>query len=1236
MPSNPLDTTYDILDYIVDGSSKILLLDGNDEGVFTYLGREDDVPDGASAWDSPAFDMVTEDGMCLGVMSDTLPTELASFSMSKDGFILYGYVFEKPVHVDTVDESFGISFPAPWTGWDINYYDTFVSTEQLFAKDSPEETPDEVEDATIVEEAVTADAEPEYWNDAEIIGSSTPAMEALLARPATFMVGEMWGARDRRNTQDSQWKAATMPLKAWINGGPKTPNSPAWGFSNHPQSKHKEGSCVVLGESIGGARTAKSMKTMHAIGLDIDSGAKLDTVIDKIQDLGLFALIYTSYNHGKSGLQLKRDDVLRKLGIASDPTLDQIKEYLSQHDKNRYETDYIASVSILSAKKQIKSGVVIELDTKPLEKFRIIFPLAESIDIIDLAETQGEALSVWEDTITGVAVNTLGVHFDTACTDPSRLFYTARHAKSADDWFCSVIGGDPLRFEDIQQYKKTMYTKKREKANAFEMAAGEELDVVPQCVTPSGMSLNSWHSDIGKDRFMLADLLEGTCADKVRVSGGESSGTVHTECPFEHEHTSDGGTATMAINSLDADHGVWAWFCHHDACQGRHKLQMLEEALNSGWFDESLLLSDEYVMPPEDEVEEDDEPEAEEDEVDQDDSESGEKINKTSAPKTLQEHIDSLNTDSSDAEITAVLKVAFREDLQTTERSKLFTAVAKATSLGKREITNIWKSFTQEAARLKAKLEKQDMDSFTGSPVVNEWDFMDLCKYSSKRILAANADDPKIFHYMETLAIIREDASDQARIHFVSREGYANLLNTACRYVRVSGDSGSSIGVSAPLDVVSHLYNSDFSVFPHLKGVVTSPCFSSSGKLIDVPGYHAESRLYYRPSLSLAIPDISAKPSSEELTEAKRLIVEEILADFPLGGRTRTEMVEEVLNTEEGVASVANMVSLMLLPFVREMIDGPTPGYLFQKSTPGTGASLLSDVFSIIATGSETPAMALPASNDEMGKTLTSILSNGQNIVFFDNINTAVDSGELASAMTAPTYSARILGKTQTIEVDVRCAWVFTGNNLAMSQELVRRLVMVDLDAHMANPALRTGFRHRDIRNYARENRGNLVWACLTLVQNWIAAGMPPERDAILASYENWSRVSGGILKAAGIGGFMENRTEMMEQVNDNEDDGFTNFLEDWFEGHGTKEFYVRGVDGEPGLIEMAVAMDASLQVRKDKDMDGNLTLNARSFGGLLKKYRGRVFQLESGVEVSLLNTGKHTRRGTPWFLEIQ
>ena len=441
-------------------------------------------------------------------------------------------------------------------------------------------------------------------NDAELRGAPNAEMDALLARNTVVLTGEVWGMRDRRNTQDGDWKRAEMPWGALIAGGPTTPGMAAWGFSRHPVGKDKAGSCWVLGDSIGGARKAKAMTNMYAMGLDIDSGAKLDDVIARIEDLGLFCLVYTSYNHGKRGIQLKRDEVLKKLQITTDPTLDQVKDYLREFDKNRYEADFVAQITIKDARMQTADGVVIALDTPPLEKFRLIFPLAEPVKIVDLAETQAASLEMWEDKITGLAVKLLGLHFDTSCTDPSRLFYAARHPASADDWYAAVIRGRPLTFDEVPAYKKSLYTKHREPLNAFLMAGNAaDGDRPPQALTPAGKSLNEWHSNIGKSRFMVADLLEAYCSDRIRVAGGEAQGHVHVECPFEHEHTSEGGTACMAVNCIDSPNEFWGWWCHHDACQGRHKLQMLEQALRVGWFEEELLFDDEFLLPaPDDEA----------------------------------------------------------------------------------------------------------------------------------------------------------------------------------------------------------------------------------------------------------------------------------------------------------------------------------------------------------------------------------------------------------------------------------------------------------------------------------------------------------------------------------------------------------------------------------------------------------------------------------------------------------
>jgi len=188
-------------------------------------------------------------------------------------------------------------------------------------------------------------ASPELLNDAEILGTEPDGFGDFLNREVTFLTGEMWGARDRRNTQDSDWESPTMSWQQWIGGGAGNGNAPAWGFSRHPAGKNKAGPCIVLGSSVGGARKAKAMDTMYAMGLDIDSGAKLDDVLADIEEKGLLCLVYTSYNNGTSGLELKRDEVLRKLKITRDPTEGEIKQYLREFDKNRYEESFISGCS---------------------------------------------------------------------------------------------------------------------------------------------------------------------------------------------------------------------------------------------------------------------------------------------------------------------------------------------------------------------------------------------------------------------------------------------------------------------------------------------------------------------------------------------------------------------------------------------------------------------------------------------------------------------------------------------------------------------------------------------------------------------------------------------------------------------------------------------------------------------------------------------------------------------------
>ena len=1048
-------------------------------------------------------------------------------------------------------------------------------------------------------------------NDAEVHGTLTPAMEKLLDTEVTLMGGRLYGMKDRRNTQDGDWNPVTMSWFDWMNGV-----EGKFGLTRHPVAKSKEGDSLVFAASIEGARKDSAIKTMASIGLDIDSGAALDDVIEKLIELELFAIVYTSFSHGKTVIELKHDDVIRKLKLDDTPNRTQVQEYLRHHHKDRYDPEFIDGIDIVDARKQTADGLRIVLKTPALDKFRVILPLAEPVELSDLAPTVSQWKDVWADAVCGAAVNMLGVNFDATSCDVNRLFFTPRHDKGADDWYACVIQGDPLGFEEIEPYSKNSYVKKRDDNDPF--AAGT-ADTGPErevYMAPSGKHLNKWHKT-HKERFLITDVIESFCDDKIRKAGGEKVGTVHCECPFEHEHSTTGGTATLCMNPLENEAGFWTMFCRHDACQGRDKLEFLQEMLAQGWFEESVLEDEEWLLPGEDEEDEQVEEVAEE-EIDESDPVY------TAGTK--------FNDRSSDEELEKFLKKRLKLKDSATLQGAITTALMKSTKLGKREVMNKWKE-----ARSAMRSTGNDDDDTSSDPLIDEWDFTDMWKYADARVQTVNRKKPFLFQYMESCARIEENSDSIPRIILLNKDQFFTEINNVTKWIKVKqkGDAIIQQQVSMPKDVGAHLYGSRTSVYPQLRGLIKTPVFTADGDLITAPGYHAASGLYYQPDNMLDVPQVPRKPTEDDIYEAKRLLIEEVFGDFPLGGLKRDDIIEHALNGD-GVPAVTHIIAMLVLMFCREMVKGPTPGHLLTKPSPATGASLLTDICSIIANGEVTPAMTIPPSDEEMQKTLITAMADGSSIVYFDNIDKDVNSGVLASSLTAPIVKGRMLGHSKMLEAEVRCVWVLCGNNVRLSDELIRRLLMIDLDARMAHPEKRSGWHHDDIGGYVRENRGQLVWACLTLIQHWVASGKPLQTAAILNSYENWSRVIGGIMDTAGLGGFLENREELKARASDSSGDDITLFLESWWERYIDKPVLMRSTDEKenPSLIRMAIEEDLQLPIRLKRTVDDDSTYDQKQFDSFLMKYNMQVFELSDGTSVCVTK-GEGTKKGQYWFLEV-
>ncbi|MDP1589290.1 MAG: hypothetical protein Q8M07_16185 [Prosthecobacter sp.] len=281
-----------------------------------------------------------------------------------------------------------------------------------------------------------------------------------------------------------------------------------------------------------------------------------------------------------------------------------------------------------------------------------------------------------------------------------------------------------------------------------------------------------------------------------------------------------------------------------------------------------------------------------------------------------------------------------------------------------------------------------------------------------------------------------------------------------------------------------------------------------------MPGYDAQSGLYYAQQDGLSMPELPEHPTADHIDVAVSM-VHGIISDFPF----------------VDVASRTNAIAAILTPVVRPATKGPTPLALFDATTQGTGKSLLSEVVSLITSGREAPMFSAPRDAEEWRKALTSVLREGSAVVVIDNVSYRLDNGDFCKALTETTHGDRVLGKSQTINLPVRCAWIATGNNIQLGGDLPRRCYWIRMDAKCSKPFQRTGFKHKRLKEYVLKHRGELLAALLTLARAWFVAGRPEPSLTPVGSFEDWSVIIGGILQHAGIEGFLDNSNQLYDQA---------------------------------------------------------------------------------------------------------
>jgi putative DNA primase/helicase len=326
-----------------------------------------------------------------------------------------------------------------------------------------------------------------------------------------------------------------------------------------------------------------------------------------------------------------------------------------------------------------------------------------------------------------------------------------------------------------------------------------------------------------------------------------------------------------------------------------------------------------------------------------------------------------------------------------------------------------------------------------------------------------------------------------------------------CRPVKPRGDD--LVPVTLP-DRVARMYlelSGEWGL-PPLAGISTAPLLSPDGMVQSGDGYHAPSGLWQASVPPVTIPD---RPDRFQAETALRLL-RETFQTFPYADAARRKDSAhgaEVIDLEQPPGDDESAMLVALMTAICRPSLWLAPGFIVRApeiSGAGTGKGLLVRCLSAIAFGIRPHAFTTGGDRQELDKRLASALVGAIPVLFLDNVNGwLLRSDTLASVLTERPARVRPLGRTHMAPLTSTAFIAVTGNGLNVSEDLARRFIVCELDAHCEDPEQRqfeTGFLGR-----IESRRAELLTAALTIWRFGRQEAQHLEHGRPLGSFEQWA-----------------------------------------------------------------------------------------------------------------------------------
>ena len=324
------------------------------------------------------------------------------------------------------------------------------------------------------------------------------------------------------------------------------------------------------------------------------------------------------------------------------------------------------------------------------------------------------------------------------------------------------------------------------------------------------------------------------------------------------------------------------------------------------------------------------------------------------------------------------------------------------------------------------------------------------------------------------------------------------LLDRLIEWEKWDGRAEDWRRCSVPADIAKRMLdNAGCWKFPVLTGVLTAPTLRPDGSVLDVPGYDPATGLFFD-AQGENFPNIPERPSRKDGQAALAYLTREILENRCVGS---TENTGFSFATPSARAAA---LSGLLTPLVRHTV--PTaPLHLISARRAGSGKSLLADAAALMATGKTATILDLADDDDEQEKRLLSVFLAGDLVINLDNIERPLGGAHLCKALTAETFTGRILGLSKNATVPTTAAWFATGNNVVVKEDMTRRVVLCLLDPQTETPERRE--YERNLLEWIPAHRPALVVAALTALRAYVVAGKPKQPVPPMGSFEDWHRL---------------------------------------------------------------------------------------------------------------------------------